>query len=51
MTIQLGSSYGYQKRGAKRQLVESQDTFQYVPLIQNLEWILQNKDLYDEVIT
>lgn len=50
VTIQLGTSYKYKKRGAKRQLVDTPDTFQYVPLIENLEWMLQNRDLYDEVI-
>lgn len=30
-------------------LVEKSDTFQYIPIIKNLEWILQNKDVYDEV--
>ena len=25
-------------------------TFQYIPFIDNLEWMLQNRDLYKEVI-
>ena len=31
VTIQLGTSYKYKKRGAKRQLVDTPDTFQYIP--------------------
>ena len=33
----------------KRSLVEKRDTFQYVPLIKNLEWFLNNKGIYNEV--
>lgn len=36
--------------GAKRRLLEKADTFQYVPLIENLQWLLQNRDIYNEVI-
>ena len=46
----LGSTYKYKKRGAKRQRLESVDTCQYVPLLENLEWLLQNKDFYNEVM-
>ena len=46
----LGSTNKYKKCGAKRQPVESVDTCQYVPLLENLEWLLQNKDFYNEVM-
>lgn len=49
MTIELGTHYEYKKSGAKRMLVEKKDTFQYIPLITNLEWIMQNNDLYNKV--
>ena len=49
VTIEMGSTYQYRARGAKRLLTEKPDTFQFVPLIQNLEWLLQNKDIYKEV--
>ena len=49
MTKLLGTTYQYQKSGAKRRLVEKEETFQYVPLIDNLKWLLQNKDIYNEV--
>ena len=45
----LGTTYQYQRSGAKRRLVEKEETFQYVPLIDNLKWLLQNKDIYNEV--
>ena len=55
--LTLGTSYcdikvnlQVQKRGTKRQPVESVDTCQYVPLLENLEWLLQNKDFYNEVM-
>lgn len=47
--MELGTSYQYRRSGVKRSLVEKKDTFQYVPFIKNLEWILQNKDVYNEV--
>ena len=49
VTVELGTRYKYQFSGSKRRLVQKSDTFQYVPLIDNLQWILQNKDVYDEV--
>ena len=49
MTKLLGTTYQYQKSGAKRRLVEKEETFQYVPLIDNLKWLLQNKGIYNEV--
>ena len=51
VSVELGSSYHYKRRGAKRLLVERVDTFQYVPLIENLKWMLQNRDLCSEVFT
>lgn len=47
--MKLGSSYKYKRRGTKRLLVDEPDTFQYVPLIANLQWFLQNKEVYHEV--
>ena len=49
--IELGTSFHYKASGFKRLLVEKTDSFQYVPLLQNLEWILQNKEVSDEVST
>lgn len=39
----------YQKRGQKRRLVERKETFQYIPLIANLQALLQNKEVFSEV--
>lgn len=47
--MELGSSYQYKRSGVKRSLVEKRDTFQYVPFIENLTWLLQNNDIYNEV--
>jgi len=49
VTCELGSVYKYRKCGSKRQLTEVKDTFQYVPLIDNLQHLLENKDVFDEV--
>ena len=49
VTVELGQIYRYTYSGVKRKLVEVPETFQYVPLIDNLEWVLQNKDIYQEV--
>lgn len=49
VTITLGTEYCYKQSGAKRYLTERSETFQYVPLIDNLEWVLQNRDVYHEV--
>lgn len=49
VTITLGTEYCYKQSGAKRYLTERSETFQYVPLIANLEWVLQNRDVYHEV--
>lgn len=45
----LGTSYKYKSRGAKRCLAEKADTFEYVPLLDNLQWLLQNEEIYQEV--
>ena len=47
--MKLGTHYQYQRSGTKRTLIEKKDTFQYVPLLQNLEWLLQNSEVYKEV--
>ena len=47
--MELGTTYQYKRSGAKRLLIEKPDTFQYVPLIDNLQWVLQNKDVYREM--
>ncbi len=49
VTVELGTTYQYERSGAKRLLIEKPDTFQYVPLIDNLQWVLQNKEVYWEV--
>ena len=49
MTVELGSLYCYQRSGTKSQLIEKKETFQYVPLIENLQCVLQNKEIYSEV--
>ena len=49
MSYELGTSFRYQQTGAKRRLVEVQETCQYVPLLQNLEKLLNNQDVYREV--
>lgn len=49
VTVELGSTYHYKRSGAKRSLLEKSESFQYVPLIENLEWLLQNTDVYQEV--
>lgn len=40
--------FKYVKSGAKRRLVEKPDTFQYVPLLDNLQWLLHNRDISDQ---
>ncbi len=49
VTVELGTAYHYKRSGTKRSLVEKCDTFQYVPLIANLQWLLQNRDICQEV--
>ena len=47
--MELGTSYRYQRSGMDRSLLEKKETFQYVPLIPNLQWLLGNEDVYNEV--
>ena len=49
MTIKLGISFRYQQTGSTRQLVEFDETFQYIPLMENLERLLNNADVLQEV--
>ena len=49
VTITLGTEYHYRASGTKRRLVEKCETFQYVPFLKNLEWMLQNPDICHEV--
>ena len=49
VSVELGSTYSYKTSGRKRYLSEKSETFQYVPLIKNLQWVLQNKEVYEEV--
>ena len=39
ITIELGTTYQYKRSGAKRSLVGKYESFQYIPLIDNLEWL------------
>lgn len=47
--MELGSTYCYKTSGRKGCLTEKSGTFQYIPLIKNLQWILQNKEVFNEV--
>ena len=49
ITVELGSTYKYKKCGSRRILVEHKDTYQYVPLIVNLQHVLQNQEIFMEV--
>lgn len=49
VTCELGTSFRYQQTGVKRRLVEVRETCQYIPLMQNLEKLLNNQDFYQEV--
>ena len=49
VACELGTSFKYQQTGIKRRLVEVKETFQYIPLMQNLEKLLNNQDVYQEV--
>lgn len=49
VTIELGVKYKYVLSGAKRRLAEKPDTFQYVPLINNLQWLFHNRDICSQV--
>lgn len=46
----LGTSFRYTKSGRNRKLVEVNDTYQYVPLLKNLQWILNNPEIHNEVM-
>lgn len=50
VSIELGSSYSYQKSGTTTRLIEKKDTFQYIPLIDNLRCIMQNKEICTELM-
>ena len=41
VACELGTSFKYQQTGIKRRLVEVKETFQYIPLMQNLEKIIE----------
>lgn len=45
----LGTSLRYQSIESSRQLVDTQDTFQYVPLLENLQAFLNNFEVFKEV--
>ncbi|XP_065893459.1 uncharacterized protein [Dysidea avara] len=49
VACELGTSFRYQQMGTKRRLVEVTETFQYVPLLPNLEKLLNNKDIFQEI--
>lgn len=49
VACELGTSFRYQQTGVKRRLVEVRETCQYIPLMQNLEKLLNNQDVYQEV--
>ena len=50
MTVELGSTMEVVHVGAKRRLRECKDTFQYVPLLQGLQALLQSQEILDEVL-
>ena len=50
VTVKLGSSYHYKTTGAKRSLVEKMESFQYVPFLENLEWLLLHREISNEVL-
>ena len=49
MTIQLGSKLQYQRYGSTCRLIEVKDTFQYVPLLPNLQRFLSNTEVFKKV--
>lgn len=51
VTIVLGNHLRYVGLGCKRRLVETNDTFEYVPLLQGLKTLLQNDAIRHEVST
>lgn len=46
---ELGTLFRYQQTGIKQRLVEVKETFQYIPLMENLEKVLNNQDIYQKV--
>ena len=40
VTVELGTTYQYERSKAKRLPIEKPDTFQYIPQIDNLQWVL-----------
>ncbi len=48
-TIELGKTYTWESLGGKSKLVETKDTFQYVPILDSLASIMQNRDIFSEV--
>jgi hypothetical protein len=49
ITVELGRTYKYQQCGSTQKLVEVKDTFQYVPLLKNLEILFSNKQVFEEI--
>jgi len=49
VSVELGATFRYQQIGVKRRLVEVNETCQHIPLLENLEKLLNNKDVYQEV--
>ena len=50
VTMLLGASFKYQRSGGTQRLVEVKETFEYVPLLENLEQFLSNPEVLQEVI-
>lgn len=48
-TISLGTTLRYKGVGSTRQLVDVEESFEYVPLIENLEALLNNVEVLKEV--
>ena len=51
LACELGTSFRYQQTGVKRRLVEVTETAQYIPLLSNLERLLNNQSIFQEVAT
>ena len=49
VTIVLGSHLRYVGLGSKRRLIDTNDTFEYIPLLQGLKCLLQNDAIRHEV--
>lgn len=50
VTIVLGTTLRYQQCGSVRRLAECKETFEYIPLLENLEKFLSNCEVFQEVI-